>query len=68
MEVVDRKSINDDLTKYDYLTKKDDFIIVTEWTNHEGVDITIGDSRLISLSDGTLDAIDYLGKTLKYKE
>ena len=30
MEVVDRKSINDDLTKYDYLAKKDDFIIVTE--------------------------------------
>ena len=27
MEIVDRKSINDDLTKYDYLAKKDDFII-----------------------------------------
>ena len=37
MEIVDRKSINDDLTKYDYLVKKDDFIIVTEWSNHEGV-------------------------------
>ena len=68
MEVVDRKSINDDLTKYDYLAKKDDFISVTEWTNHEGVDITIGDNQLISLSYGTLDAIDYLVKTLKYKE
>ena len=68
MELVDRKSIQDNLEKYDYLAKKDDFIIVTEWTNHEGVDITIGDNKLISLSYGTLDAIDYLVKTLKYKE
>ena len=68
MEVVDRKSIQDNLEKYDYLATKDDFIIVTEWTNHEGVDITIGDNKLISLSYGTLDAIDYLVKTLKYKE
>ena len=68
MEIVDRKSIQDNLEKYDYLATKDDFIIVTEWTNHEGVDITIGDNKLISLSYGTLDAIDYLVKTLKYKE
>ena len=68
MEVVDRKSIKDNLEKYDYLATKDDFIIVTEWSNHEGVDITIGDNQLISLSYGTLDAIDYLVKTLKYKE
>ena len=50
MEVVDRKSINDDLIKYDYLA------------------IAISDDKLISLSYGTLDAIDYLVKTLKYKE
>ena len=68
MEVVDRKSINDNLAKYDYLAKKDDFISVTEWTNHEGVDIAICDDKLISLSYGTLDAIDYLVKTLRYKE
>ena len=68
MEIVDRKSIQDNLEKYDYLATKDDFIIVTEWSNHEGVDITIGDNQLISLSYGTLDAIDYLVKTLRYKE
>ena len=56
------------MIKYDYLAKKDDFIIVTEWTNHEGVDIAICDNKLISLSYGTLDAIDYLVKTLKYKD
>ena len=68
MEVVYRKSINDNLAKYDYLAKKDHFISMTEWTNHEGVDIAICDDKLISLSYGTLDAIDYLVKTLKYKE
>ena len=68
MEIVDRKSIQDNLEKYDYLATKDDFIIVTEWSNHEGVDIAICDDKLISLSYGTLDAIDYLVKTLKYKE
>ena len=68
MEIVDRKSIQDNLEKYDYLATKDDFIIVTEWSNNEGVDITISDDKLISLSYGTLDAIDYLVKTLRYKE
>ena len=68
MEIVDRKSIQDNLEKYDYLATKDDFIIVTEWSNHEGVDITICDDKLISLSYGTLDAINYLVKTLRYKE
>ena len=68
MEIVDRKSIQDNLEKYDYLATKDDFIIVTEWSNHEGVDITICDDKLISLSYGTLNAIDYLVKTLRYKE
>ena len=68
MKIVDRKSIQDNLEKYDYLATKDDFIIVTEWSNHEGVDITICDDKLISLSYGTLNAIDYLVKTLRYKE
>lgn len=36
MERANRKSVNDNLRKYDYLAKKDDFIEVTEWTNGEG--------------------------------
>lgn len=41
MERANRKSVNDNLCKYDHLAKEDDFIEVTEWTNGEGWDITI---------------------------
>ena len=36
MEIVNKKSINDSLKKYDYLSKDDDFIEVTEQANGEG--------------------------------
>lgn len=65
MERANRKSINDNLRKYDHLAKNDDFIEVTEWTNGEGWDITIND-RVIPLTCGELDAIDYLTKSLDY--
>ena len=66
-----RKAINDDLSKYDYLLNKDEhsFIEVTEWTNGEGFDITIETktgSKLISLTIGELEAINYLTKSLEY--
>lgn len=67
MEIVNRKSINDNLKKYDYLAKDDDFIEVTEWTNGEGIDITIND-KIISLTSGQLDAINYLTKSLEYSK
>jgi len=66
MNIENRRSINDDLTKYDYLAKKDDFIEVTEWTNGEGYDISLNE-RVISLSNGQLDAINYLIKALDYE-
>ena len=65
MESSKRKSVHDDLNIYDYLAKKDDFIEVTEWTNEEGWDITIND-RIISLTEGQLNAINYLVKYLDY--
>lgn len=65
MERANRKSVNDNLRKYDHLAKKDGFIEVTEWTNGEGWDITIND-RVIPLTRGELDAIDYLTKGLDY--
>lgn len=65
MERANRKSVNDNLRKYDHLAKKDDFIEVTEWTNGEGWDITIND-KVIPLTRGELDAIDYLTKGLGY--
>lgn len=67
MEFVNKKSVNDKLTKYDYLAKDDDFIEVTEWTNGEGYDIVIND-KIISLTDGQLDAINYLTKSLEYSK
>nr|DAL49913.1 MAG TPA_asm: hypothetical protein [Caudoviricetes sp.] len=63
MERANRKSVNDNLRKYDHLAKKDDFIEVTEWTNGEGWDIYINDTH-ISLTSGQLDAINYLTKSL----
>lgn len=65
METVKRKSVNDNLQKYDYLAKDSDFIEVTEWANGEGWDISIND-KIIQLTIGQLDAINYLTKALEY--
>ena len=65
METKELKSISDDLIKYDYLAKIDDFIQVTEWANGEGYDISIND-RIFNLTSGQLDAINYLVQTLRY--
>lgn len=48
-----------------FMSKEDDFIEVTEWANGEGWDVTIND-RVIPLTRGELDAIDYLTKGLDY--
>lgn len=63
MEYAKRKSVNDKLRKYCHLAKDSDFIEVTEWVNGEGWDITIND-RVISLTYGELEAINYLTKAL----
>ena len=63
MEKVKRKSVNDNLQKYDYLAKDYEFIEVTEWRNGEGWDISIND-KIIQLTVGQLDAINYLTKSL----
>ncbi len=67
MEHVSRKSVNDRLRKYDFMAKEDDFVEVTQWVNGEGYDITIED-RKMSLTDGELDAINYLVQTLRYSD
>ena len=66
MEFNNRKSISDKLKKYDYLAKDNDFIEVIEWTNGEGYDISIND-KIISLTRGQIDAINYLVRSLEYK-
>lgn len=65
MESNKRKSVHDDLNVYDFLAKENDFIEVTEWTNKEGWDIAIND-KIISLTEGQLNAINYLTKYLDY--
>ena len=67
MEKVKRKSVNDNLQKYDYLAKDYEFIEVTEWRNGEGWDISIND-KIIQLTVGQLDAINYLTKSLDYDD
>lgn len=67
MDIVSRKSINDNLRKYDYLAKENSFIEVTEWVNGEGWDITI-DDKVMSLTYGQLDAIKYLTLALQYQK
>lgn len=66
MEFNSRKSVNDKLKRYDYLAKDEEYIEVTEWTNGEGYDITIND-KTIPLTEGQLNAINYLVKSLEYK-
>lgn len=66
LEITQRKSVSDSLRKYDYLAKENSFIEVTEWTNGEGYDITI-DEKMISLTDGQLDAMYYLVETLMFQ-
>lgn len=66
LEITQRKSVSDSLRKYDYLAKENSFIEVTEWINGEGYDITI-DEKMISLTDGQLDAIYYLVETLMFQ-
>lgn len=67
LEIIQRKSIRDNLRKYDYLAKDHSFIEVTEWANGEGWDITFNDTT-ISLTLGQLDAIKYLTSALQYQK
>ena len=66
MEIKNRRCIIEDLNKFDIMAEKNGFIEVCEWTNGEGFDITISDKKIISLTRGELDAIDFLTKTLYY--
>lgn len=66
MKIYNRKSVSDDLKKYDYLSKEDDFIEVTEWSNGEGISVTIN-TTTFELTFGQLDAINYLSQALKYE-
>jgi hypothetical protein len=61
------KSVSDNLKKYDYLAKDNDFIQVTEWANGEGYNIDINDQSY-NFTLGQLEAINYLTKSLDYND
>ena len=65
MEINKVKTVFESLNKFDFLSKKDDYITVTEWANGEGWDICINDTNF-QLTIGQLEAINYLTKTLEY--
>lgn len=67
-EIYNKKSVMDNLKKYDYLAKDDDYIEVTQWYNGEGYDISMKDGVLFSLTIGQLEAINYLTKKLDYEK
>jgi len=54
-----RNCIFSELGKFDYLSKKDDFIEICEWKNGDGFDITINE-KTISLTRGQIKAIQTL--------
>lgn len=66
MERNNRKTISDSLQRYDIFAKENDFIEITEWTNGEGIDISLNEKDVISLTYGQLDAIYHLSKELGY--
>lgn len=66
MEITKVNQITDNLKKYTYSGKDSDYITLTEWANGEGYDIDIN-GKLITLSDGELEAINYLILALRYK-
>ena len=58
------KSVNCPLRNFTY-GKDSDYIVVTEWANGDGWDITINDKQ-ISLHSGELAAINYLTAMIDY--
>ncbi len=67
MEMTKVKEISDKLAKYTYSNSQNDFIIITEWSNLDGWTIQINDDKVISLSSGELDAINFLTHKLRYE-
>lgn len=67
-EIYNKKSVMDNLKKYDYLAKDDDYIEVTQWYNGEGWDVNIKDNVCFTLTIGQLEAINYLVKRLDYEK
>ena len=57
METYNRKTKMTALKNYDHLAKEHDFIELCEWHNGEGFDVTISDTKSISLTWGEFEAL-----------
>ena len=66
MEYNKCKNVIDSLKPYDYFAKEEDYISVTEWHNGEGYDIDLNGKQFIHLTQGELEAINYIVKTIGY--
>jgi hypothetical protein len=67
VQISNRKAIFSELAHYDHLSKPDDYIEVTEWSNGEGFDVEVSgniDSRF-QLTWGQYEAMKALIKTLE---
>lgn len=70
MERYDKRTVSEDLKRFDGRAGEDDTIEVSEWQNGEGYDIMIvSQFRTISfcLTIEELEAINYMTKTLELK-
>jgi hypothetical protein len=66
MELKKRNSVFAELKAFCYLSRDEDYIEVTEWSNGEGIDVHISDSsgdRMISMTFGQFKA---LKKAIKF--
>lgn len=69
MEFNQRKTVFEDLKVFDPGAPSNSFIEVTEWTNGDGVDITISrgeHEKVIGLSHDEIEAINYLIQSIRY--
>jgi len=64
MEKYKRKSVFENLMKYDTLANKDDYIELTEWNNGEGFDVDVNGKTNFPLTYGQYKAIRKLLKEL----
>jgi hypothetical protein len=67
LEKYNRKSVFSELSEFDYLSKKDSYIEVTEWKNGEGFDINISNfqDQYFNITHGQLKALKKLIKELE---
>ena len=63
MKHYQRKAVCSDLCKWCHFAKGNDEIEVCEWTNEEGIDVSISD-RHFSLTYGELTAVEVLARVI----